>query len=73
MKQFVCILSVCAFGFLSGCATAHKVPVPSVFPVKSKIQQASNASARSSEEIKKFKSKAEQIDYKATKALEILN
>jgi hypothetical protein len=71
MKRITIIFGVSLVCLLQGCASSSKVIVPTVVPVKTHIALASSASARSSQEIRKFKTKAEHIEYKATKALEL--
>ncbi len=63
-----------------GCQTTNRlVPAPSTNLVKANVSKSSlsvseakKASIRSSAHIKSFKTDAERIDYKATRALELL-
>jgi len=78
MRTFLALFIALSMG-LGGCATTNSVNAPSTASVKSKIVEAQGsvknakaASNRSSKLIHSFKTDAERIDYKATKALELL-
>jgi len=78
MKRFL-LLSIIAI-LVGGCETTKtNIQAPSTASVEAKITRASGSvseaeasSRKSSEHIKSFKTSAERIEYKATRALEFL-
>jgi outer membrane murein-binding lipoprotein Lpp len=74
MKKIKLVILLCLVSVLSlsGCVSNEKVIAPSVGIVKSKVNEGIEASKRSSVHIKSFRNDAERIDYKATRALELL-